>query len=442
MRLAGLNSLCYCLAVFETVATCYKTQPNDYISKLRNVYSWKSLDFVFPNDVVREAAIRSGRFKPGAAIPIDVDVYYGVNPVVFMAIPRLEQGVPIAIGYVTDAISKEGNPLIAPYPSWEWNKLGDCDAITSAYRIQIDECGRLWVLDTGVIGDQRVCRPQLLSFCLTTNKLLSRYRFPRDQYNEKSLFVTPLVDVRTIDVKCRDTFVYIADVTSFSLIVYDHINARSWKINNNLFYPYPQHGTFEIRNEAFDLMDGILGMALSPMSLNGDRILYFHSLASTTESWVSTSVIRNFTLFEKNPDAAARSFKAFPMQRTSQSAAESMDANGVLFFGLMSELSIACWNTKHFPEFGGKNIETLVIDEETLQFASGLKVVRARTGRQEIWVSTAAFQRYMSGTLHPNETNFRIQAGFVDELVRGTKCDVPALDIYNQNTGQFLTATK
>lgn len=33
----------------------------------------------------------------------------------------------------------------------------------------------------------------------------------------------------------------------------------------------------------------------------------------------------------------------------------------------------------------------------------------------------------MSGTLNSNETNFRIQAGLVDELVRGTKCDVSLL---------------
>ena len=37
----------------------------------------------------------------------------------------------------------------------------------------------------------------------------------------------------------------------------------------------------------------------------------------------------------------------------------------------------------------------------------------------------------MSGTLHTNETNFRVQAGFVDELVRGTKCDARALDLYD-----------
>ncbi|NP_001154982.1 yellow-e3 isoform X1 [Nasonia vitripennis] len=439
MRKAGLSS--FWLLVLLVVVTCYE----DYekTNKLRTVFSWKALDFAFGSDIAREAAIRTGRFKPGASIPIDVDVYYGAGEsMVFIAMPRLEQGIPVTVGYVTELMSKDGNPLIAPYPDWEWNRLGDCDAITSTYRVQIDDCGRLWILDTGVIGDRRVCRPQLLSFSLKTNKLLSRHRFPRDQFKEHSLFVTPVVDVRTIDAKCRDTFVYIADVTGFSLVVYDHMNARSWRINNNLFYPYPPHGTFNIGNEVFDLMDGLLGMALSPIRPDGDRTLYFHSLASTTESYVPTSVIRNFTLFEKNPDASPRSFKAFPMERPSQSAAESMDRDGVLFFGLMTDLAIACWNSKHYPEFGGRNIEKLVVNEDTLQFPSGLKVVTGDMGRQEVWVSTAAFQRYMSGTLHPNETNFRIQAGYVDELVRGTKCDVNALDIYNQHTGRLPSPTR
>lgn len=71
-----------------------------------------------------------------------------------------------------------------------------------------------------------------------------------------------------------------------------------------------------------------------------------------------------------------------------------------------------------------------------------MQVVTARSGRQEVWVSTTAFQRYMRGTLHPNETNFRIQAGYVDELVRGTKCDVAALDTYNQASGRLPTAAR
>lgn len=158
----------------------------------------------------------------------------------------------------------------------------------------MDSCDRLWVIDTGKVEEQQVCRPQLLSFSLQTNKLLTQYKFPKDQFEENSLFVTIAVDIRDThnSDKCRNTFVYIADVTGFGLLVYDHRNSRSWRITNNLFYPYPPHGTFNIKGDTFDLMDGILGLALSPVKHDGDRILYFHSLASRVESWVPTSTIR------------------------------------------------------------------------------------------------------------------------------------------------------
>lgn len=55
------------------------------------------------------------------------------------------------------------------------------------------------------------------------------------------------------------------------------------------------------------------------------------------------------------------------------------------------------------------------------------QIITSRKGKQELWILSVSFQRYMSGTLHSNETNFRIQAGFVEELVRGTKCDVSSL---------------
>ncbi|XP_050459219.1 protein yellow-like isoform X1 [Cataglyphis hispanica] len=394
------------------------------IEKLKNIYSWKALEFAFPNEEARELAIQEGRFIPGAPVPIDVDFYYRakLGSVVFISIPRIQNGVPVTLGYVTNNVSTEGNPIIAPYPNWEWNRLGSCEAITSVFRMQVDSCDRLWVLDTGKLEERQICRPQLLSFSLRTNKILSRYKFPKEQFKDDSLFVTLAVDIRNSE-KCRDTFVYIADVTGYALLVYDHQNSHSWRITNNLFYPYPPHGTFNIKGDTFDLMDGILGLALSPIKQDGDRILYFHSLASRVESWVPTSIIRNYSLFQEHSDSAPRSFRPFAMERSSQSAAQGMDQNGILFFGLLSDLAIGCWNSITHPEYGGTNTEIVVVNPDTLQFPSGLKIITAKHGRQELWVLTSSFQKYMVATMNANETNFRIQAGYVDELIRGTKCN-------------------
>lgn len=40
-------------------------------------------------------------------------------------------------------------------------------------------------------------------------------------------------------------------------------------------------------------MDGVLGMALSPLHRRKDRYLYFHALASTTENVVRAGILRN-----------------------------------------------------------------------------------------------------------------------------------------------------
>ncbi|EFN80990.1 Protein yellow [Harpegnathos saltator] len=397
------------------------------IDKLRVIYSWKALEFAFPNAAARKLAIQEGRFIPGAPIPIDVDFYHKAKQgsVVFISIPRFQNGVPVTLGYVTNNVSADGNPIIAPYPNWELNRLGNCEGIISVYRMQVDSCDRLWVLDTGKLGERQICPPKLLSFSLRTNTVLKQYPFPKDQYKDDSLFVTLAVDVRcggTTD-KCHETFVYIADVTGFALLVYDHQNYRSWKINNNLFYPYPSYGTFHISGDTFDLMDGIIGLALGPMKQDGDRILYFHSLASRVESWVPTSVIRNYTLFRDNPDAEPRMFRPFAMERSSQSVAQAMDKDGVLYFGLLSDLAIGCWNSITYPEYGGTNTGIADVNPQTLQFPSGLKITNGKTGRQEIWILTSSFQKYMTGSMHPNETNFWIQAAYTSELIHDTKCD-------------------
>lgn len=51
-----------------------------------------------------------------------------------------------------------------------------------------------------------------------------------------------------------------------------------------------------------------------------------------------------------------------------------MDRNGILFFGVLSKLAIACWNSITYPEYGGSNNEIIYAHDETMQFPSGMKV--------------------------------------------------------------------
>lgn len=52
----------------------------------------------------------------------------------------------MTLGYVTDHVSAEGNPIIAPYPNWEWNTVrtfGQCNGIISVWRMQVTKSFKL-----------------------------------------------------------------------------------------------------------------------------------------------------------------------------------------------------------------------------------------------------------------------------------------------------------
>lgn len=117
------------------------------------------------------------------------------------------------------------SPLLHPYPSWETNTIvpsskptgsdgnvaggkGRSDApsavqsankmlrdnatIVSTFRIRVDECDRLWVMDTGladILGaPEQVAAPALVIFDLKTDQLIRRYEFADTDAKEDTFF--------------------------------------------------------------------------------------------------------------------------------------------------------------------------------------------------------------------------------------------------------------
>ncbi|XP_055591647.1 protein yellow-like [Uranotaenia lowii] len=418
--------------------------------QLKHVVRWKSLDFVFPSPREREQALASGRFIPENCIPLDMDVDYNSNSLrsrVFVTVPRFIEGIPATLNTIS-AQQGSSAPLLEPYPSAAIQSNPEdprCNGIVSVFRTTIDECNRLWIVDTGKIGDRRICLPKIVAFDLRTDQIIHQYQIPANQLMcDVSLLVSILVDVRDPPPmgSCSNTMAYVADVLGFGMIVYDMARGKSWRVTNKLMNPNPDYGTFNIANESFDLMDGMITMALSPknpvdistsdFSFNSayatasrprppiinDRLLFFHALASISENVVRTSVLHNDTMWEEDVGASPQSFRVIG-RRTSQSAPQAMDSNGNLFFGLLNQMSIGCWDST--TNYNPHNLKIVSQNPETLQFASGVKVIRNRKGVEELWVMTCRFQKVMTGTLNMNETNFRIQAIQIPELLNGAR---------------------
>ncbi|KAK6643300.1 hypothetical protein RUM43_004805 [Polyplax serrata] len=289
---------------------------------------------------------------------------------VFVTFPKFRRGIPVTLGTISTKKTGQSH-LIRPYPDWSWHSQSSCDGMTSVFRTQ-----------------------------------------------ENSLLTNVVVEVRGTQNDCRDTFAYVADTMGYSLLVLDVRENRSWNIESNSMYPYPPYGFFHTNNVEFNLMDGILGMSLSPMD-KGDRVLYYHSLASVRESWVPTSVLKDEEYFTSNPVSASKRFKTSEEARKAQSAAQAFDKNGILYFGMVDN-SLSCWN--HRNPFTRENIHEIQKDNVNLQFASGLKVVTNGDDEEEIWLITNRFQITMVDQLDPTETNFRILKGNLEELTRNTRC--------------------
>lgn len=91
---------------------------------------------------------------------------------------------------------------------------------------------------------------------------------------------------------------------------------------------------------------------LGPVTKN-ERRLYFHSFASTRESWVYSSVLQNKSLFENGLVDGSGTFFVSPEVRDTQSSVEVMTSDGILFFASMDN-SLVCWNSQ--DQFASKNL--------------------------------------------------------------------------------------
>lgn len=149
--------------------------------------------------------------------------------------------------------------------------------------VQIDECNRLWVVDTGRIGGNAVCPTKILIFDLANDQLVHKYVVPGDQVlYGKAALVTPIVDVGKT---CFDTYLYVADVDQNGLLIYDLYHDYSWRVNNtrgNAFGPDDDAMNITIAGESFDLTDGTLGMSLSPIGFFDKRYRFYYSCSRTS----------------------------------------------------------------------------------------------------------------------------------------------------------------
>lgn len=115
-------------------------------------FAWKEVDYVWDSPTQKEAAIKDKIFVPANNLPLGLARWKNK---VFVTVPRWKNGVASSLNYV-DIDGPQDQPL-KPYPSLRDNLVADTatsipsnSSIISVFRVFVDPCDRLWVMDTGL----------------------------------------------------------------------------------------------------------------------------------------------------------------------------------------------------------------------------------------------------------------------------------------------------
>lgn len=299
------------------------------------------------------------------------------------------------------------------------DKNSNCTGLTSVFRMNIDHCGRLWVLDSGQIDSQdspkQICPPSIIVFDLKTDTPIARYVIPEQYVLQGSLYSNIVLDTRRED--CSDLHAYIADTWRFGLLVFRESDESFWRFSHHFFYPDPMASNYTLHGLNFQWTDGIFGLALSPVDKYEQRTLYFHSMSSYREFYVDTSVLRDS--FRVN--SSANEFKLLGESRGlfGQSSASAIDKRGVMFYGLVTRDTVGCWDSR--KSYRKQNLGVVAMNKETLIFPNDIKVDQEE--RQSVWVISNRLPIFQLNLLDLNDYNYRILYADTIDAVRETVCD-------------------
>ncbi|XP_058128159.1 protein yellow [Anopheles ziemanni] len=397
------------------LAVCLAAGSVSATQKLQERYSWQQLDFVFPNQRLKQQALASGDYVPTNGLPVGIERWENK---LFVSVPRWKDGIPSTLNYIDMNQTPSGSPALIPYPDWSSNVAGDCaNGLNTVYRIKADKCGRLWALDTGTVGigntTQQLCPYALNVWDLKTNRRIRRYELRPEDTNPNTFIANIAIDMGR---SCDDTFAYMSDELGYGLIVYSFEQNKSWRFAHSFFFPDPLRGDFNVAGLNFQWgEEGIFGMSLTPLQADGYRTLYFSPLASHREFTVSTRILRD----EEKVEESFHDFQYLKERGpNAHTTSRVMSETGLQLFNLIDQNAVGCWHSSlpYSPEYHG----LVDKDDVELVFPADVKIDEEET----VWVISDRMPVFLIADLDYSDVNFRIFSAPLSTLVAGTVCDV------------------
>lgn len=368
------------------------------------IKEWEFINFTWPDPATYKQAVQTKSYQPENIIIAGV-MYY--DDFYYLSLPRMKEGVPVTVARVPT--SGDPTPLLEPYPSWEMNLLGDCNAIQNSQNVEVDAKGRMWIIDSGRTSTlsktpTATCPPKLVIYDIPQKKVLIKYEFPEDVANKSNAYLYDLV----VDDDNSDAYAYISDNSGRDpgIIVYSLKNNSSRKLRHPESMRADQAAReFKVDGISITAPINIAGLALGPniqstnksLTIQEDRELFYSPLSSKHLYSISTAILKNFSNAAPDFSPPVRDVGL----KSSQTDGMIMDDTGILYYGLLGDSSVGKW------------------DSQT-PFASGQKVI-SRDAAFIQWPNSFTFDlsgnlilltnrlhKFIYGKMDLQEPNFRL----------------------------------
>ncbi|XP_037033529.1 major royal jelly protein 1-like [Bradysia coprophila] len=373
-------------------------------------YKWKTIEYNIPPYV----QLNSSAYEPRNNIISQVKIYENR---MWITTPSYLRGVPVTLStlpynpkyhwWTPFFTLHDQSPKLQPFPSYEMNKMGDCNALQLVSAIEIDQFGRLWVIDVGRVylleqyemsgTALNLCPAKLMIFDVRSgrSKLLSTYTFPDDVAPSSSSFL------KGLQLACEtrdDCWAFIPDSNLTRIVVYDHKNRQSWTAEHPSMKPDPYKIHFLVNGVPVVTALGINSIALAPKKYDFSE-LYFSPLASTTLYKIQTECLKNSALKQ---NGTLRMDDVIDLgEIPGQSDGFAMSSKGELFYGNLPDNSILSTDTS--PEL-------TEIDEQKTVARSDIDFLWPDgfgfDGKGKLAVTTTKF--HLRQRTDPEDYNFRV----------------------------------
>jgi len=300
-------------------------------------YQWSHLRWQFKDEIQEKEYYEKEYFK--GAMPAAFKIDSMGNE--YMSVPRWNPGIPATLNKV---IEVNGEALLEAFPSWEWNEVGNPDALQAILGFEIDENDVMWILDQGhVMGANSLNGSQkVVKWDLKTNKHLDTIIIPDEIASYEASFLNDLC------VDNENGFLYIADSGIFTDPLQGGLIVIDTKTNNLRRILHQHDSTQDVQGYWFEI-DGVRVWREEPMRTGADGIalsadrktLYWCPLTGRDLYSIRTEVIRDFNTNEQEIDRNVINCGSKGTNTDGMTA----DNRGRIWFTMLESMGMGYYNT-------------------------------------------------------------------------------------------------